>query len=350
MTPGSLTAAAASLAIVSLVSWQIVSRHAAPMPAPATAAVSPRPTPSLDRSALEESQRMDEAWKQRSSADPRERTMLIEQATSLQRLAVELQSEQVAQKTAGSPFLSKEAADRLRALGYIGPDGGPVGTEADLGIRQQTAPFVTDAYDHIRDNPFVLVAQDPRSTFSVDVDTASYSIVRRYLDSGSLPPKDAVRIEELVNYFRYDYAPPTGPHPFAVHMEVARCPWTPAHRLVRIGLKGRELPRGERPPGNLVFLLDVSGSMDEPTKLPLVKDAMKLLVRRARPAGPRGHRRVRRSRRASRSPRRRRSEKRPHPRGPRSAERRRNHPRQRRPPARLRDRRRRTSSRAASTA
>jgi Ca-activated chloride channel family protein len=145
-------------------------------------------------------------------------------------------------------------------------------------IRARSAEFTTEAYDHIRDNPFILVSQDPRSTFSVDVDTASYSIMRRFLSGGELPPKDAVRIEELVNYFRYDYAPPTGPHPFAVHMETASCPWKPDHRLVRIGIKGRELARDQRPPSNLVFLLDVSGSMDEPNKLPLVQAAMRLLV------------------------------------------------------------------------
>jgi Ca-activated chloride channel homolog len=176
----------------------------------------------------------------------------------------------------------RESLERLRSLAYM--QGGdtrftsPVEVPSFEPIREPSAEFTTEAYDHIRDNPFILASQDPRSTFSVDVDTASYSIVRRFLTGGSLPPKDAVRIEELVNYFRYDYAPPVGPEPFAVHMETASCPWKPAHRLVRIGIKGRELPRGERPPANLVFLLDVSGSMQEANKLPLVQAAMKLLV------------------------------------------------------------------------
>ena len=145
-------------------------------------------------------------------------------------------------------------------------------------LRESSAPFTTEAYDYTPENPFVLVAQDPRSTFSIDVDTASYSIVRRFLSQGQPPPRDAVRIEELINYFPYAYAPPSDGRPFAVHMDTAACPWKPGHRLVRIGIKGRELPRGERPPTNLVFLLDVSGSMDAPNKLPLVKAAMRLLV------------------------------------------------------------------------
>jgi Ca-activated chloride channel family protein len=110
------------------------------------------------------------------------------------------------------------------------------------------------------------------------VDTASYSIVRRFLSEGQLPPKDAVRVEELINYFPYAYAPPRDGRPFAVHMDTTACPWEADHRLVRIGIKGRELPPGQRPPSNLVFLLDVSGSMDQPNKLPLVKAAMRLLV------------------------------------------------------------------------
>jgi Ca-activated chloride channel homolog len=136
-----------------------------------------------------------------------------------------------------------------------------------------------DKYDVIVENPFVAVKTSPLSTFSIDVDTASYSKTRLFLtEHNQLPPPDAVRIEELVNYFVYHYAPPTNEHPFAVHAEVAQCPWTPAHRLVRIGIKGKELPQQQRPRSNLVFLLDVSGSMDQPNKLPLLKRGMKMLI------------------------------------------------------------------------
>ncbi len=112
------------------------------------------------------------------------------------------------------------------------------------------------------------------------MDTASYSNVRRFLRQGQLPPKDAVRIEELVNYFPYHYPPPEDGKPFSAHVEVAGCPWNLEHWLARIALKGKEIAPGDRPPANLVFLLDVSGSMDEPNKLPLVKSAMQTLVGR----------------------------------------------------------------------
>jgi len=150
-----------------------------------------------------------------------------------------------------------------------------------------------DQYTRIIENPFVkAIGGDAVSTFSIDVDTASYANVRQFLmDMRQLPPPDAVRIEELVNYFEYGYQPPTppapgsaggnvaDPAPFAAHVEIASCPWAPDHRLVRIGIKGREVARDKRPKSNLVFLVDVSGSMDEPNKLPLVVDGLRQLTR-----------------------------------------------------------------------
>ena len=138
--------------------------------------------------------------------------------------------------------------------------------------------FNREGYDHIADNPFLAVAVNPLSTFSIDVDTASYANVRRFLTSGQLPPKDAVRIEELVNYFRYDYPEPEGSAPFSITTEVGSCPWTPQHRLALVGLRGRSLDEESLPPRNLTFLLDVSGSMNSPDKLPLLKRAMSVLV------------------------------------------------------------------------
>jgi Ca-activated chloride channel family protein len=136
-----------------------------------------------------------------------------------------------------------------------------------------------DKYNRIVENPFLRTLDSPLSTFSIDVDTASYSKTRMYLlQNRTLPPPDAVRIEELVNYFDYDYPGPQDEHPFAARLEAAECPWNPEHRLVRVALKGREIEK-ERPASNLVFLLDVSGSMDEPNKLPLVKEGMTMLVR-----------------------------------------------------------------------
>jgi Ca-activated chloride channel family protein len=136
----------------------------------------------------------------------------------------------------------------------------------------------TEQYSHIDENPFLEVARAPLSTFSIDVDTASYSNTRRFLKEGQLPPKDAVRIEELVNYFSYDYPQPVGDAPFSVTAEISEAPWNPSHRLVHIGLQGKRIPMENMPPANLVFLLDVSGSMNDPHKLPLVKSAMKMLA------------------------------------------------------------------------
>jgi Ca-activated chloride channel homolog len=145
--------------------------------------------------------------------------------------------------------------------------------------------FNTEAYDYVPDNDFLDAAQNQLSTFSVDVDTASYSNVRRFLVNNQRPPRDAVRIEELVNYFTYDYAAPkpADQDPFAASLEVAAAPWEPTHRLVRIGLKGRELASADRPAANLVFLIDVSGSMGEPNKLPLVQESLRTLVEQLKP-------------------------------------------------------------------
>ena len=145
-------------------------------------------------------------------------------------------------------------------------------------IRQPNGEFNTAAYDHILENPFLDAKTNPLSTFSIDVDTASYSNIRRFVNEGSLPPKDAVRVEEMINYFTYDYAQPTDQKPFAVHVDLASCPWETSHRLVRIGLKGKEIATDKRGPSNLVFLLDVSGSMTPPERLPLIKQSMRLLV------------------------------------------------------------------------
>ena len=136
-----------------------------------------------------------------------------------------------------------------------------------------------DQYVRLVENPFRAVKDHPLSTFSIDVDTASYANVRRFLlQENQLPPPDAVRIEELVNYFDYDYSGPTGDVPFASHIEIAGCPWAPEHRLVRIALKGHEIDTNQRPKSNLVFLLDVSGSMSSADKLPLLQQGMKLLA------------------------------------------------------------------------
>ncbi|MBU4488272.1 MAG: von Willebrand factor type A domain-containing protein [Candidatus Omnitrophica bacterium] len=148
---------------------------------------------------------------------------------------------------------------------------------------QQVGEFNTEQYNRIYDNEFLMAKDNPLSTFSIDVDTASYSNIRRFLNSNQLPPKDAVRIEEMINYFSYDYPQPKGDEPFSVTTEVAGCPWNKDHQLVLIGLQGKNVETANLPPSNLVFLIDVSGSMNTPNKLPLLKSAFKLLVDQLRP-------------------------------------------------------------------
>jgi Ca-activated chloride channel family protein len=139
-------------------------------------------------------------------------------------------------------------------------------------------PPSIQAYSPYADNAFSRVLNEPLSTFSVDVDTASYANIRRFLNSGQMPPRDAVRVEEMVNYFKYRYPAPKGEDPFAATIEVAGCPWEPEHRLVRVGIKAREIARDKRPPSNFVFLIDISGSMSPSERLPLIKQALRQLV------------------------------------------------------------------------
>lgn len=143
--------------------------------------------------------------------------------------------------------------------------------------------FNTEGYAPINENGFKNVRNNPLSTFSIDVDNASYSNIRRFINMGQLPPADAVRIEEMINYFKYDYPEPNGEHPFSVYTELATCPWNQSHQLLQVGLHGKSIDKSALPPSNLVFLLDVSGSMDDPNKLPLLKSAFNMLVNELRP-------------------------------------------------------------------
>jgi Ca-activated chloride channel family protein len=143
--------------------------------------------------------------------------------------------------------------------------------------------FNTEGYSTINENGFKDVLNQPLSTFSIDVDRASYSNVRRFINMGQLPPVDAVRIEEMINYFSYKYPEPDGEHPFAVYTELSDCPWNSKHQLLHVGLKGKSMDKSELPPSNLVFLIDVSGSMGDANKLPLLKSAFPLLVKELRP-------------------------------------------------------------------
>jgi Ca-activated chloride channel homolog len=170
-------------------------------------------------------------------------------------------------------------ADRARSLPQLGRLGGYIDSMPPPRLESDR-----DRFDHVAENPVKQVATYPVSTFSIDVDTASYGFVRRSLNAGRLPPADAVRVEEMINYFNYDYAPPEAAEvPFQPTVTVLPSLWNPDHQLVLIAIQGYELQSAERPRANLVFLIDVSGSMGSPDKLPLVKNSLKMLLDNLKP-------------------------------------------------------------------
>ncbi|RZJ56235.1 MAG: VWA domain-containing protein [Flavobacterium sp.] len=140
----------------------------------------------------------------------------------------------------------------------------------------------TESYAEVEENPFESPIKEPLSTFSIDVDNASYTNIRRFINEGQKVPKDAVRVEEMMNFFKYKYPQPDGQHPFSINTEYSDCPWNKNSRLLRIGLQGKDIPMTNLPASNLVFLIDVSGSMDDSNKLPLLKESMKILVKELR--------------------------------------------------------------------
>src|SRR5688572_19121842 len=154
--------------------------------------------------------------------------------------------------------LKSSKSDELYSKSEIISDPELSPTPAQEELEDKT--FNTDDYDNIVENKFLAATQNPLSTFSIDVDEAAYSNIRRYLDNGSLPPAGAVRIEEMINYFDYNYAKPVNDEPFEVNTEISGCPWNPQHRLVHIGLQGKEIPIENLPAANIIFLIDVSGS------------------------------------------------------------------------------------------
>lgn len=177
-----------------------------------------------------------------------------------------------------APLHEKQyAADEMEARRDLSMKTQPSGV---VVINQNTVPpnFNTEEYDYIKENEFKEAARNPLSTFSIDVDTASYSNLRRFINDSQIPPADAVRIEEMINYFDYDYPQPAGEHPFSITTEVATCPWNGENRLVHIGLQGKSLDFEHLMPCNLVFLIDSSGSMQDPNKLPLLKQSLRLLL------------------------------------------------------------------------
>ncbi len=180
----------------------------------------------------------------------------------------------VAENAAAAPMMAESA--EVFSLKRVSVS--PMSRAAEISLPIQN----TEKYQKLSPNPVQSVAQNPVSTFSIDVDTGSYTNVRRFLNGGQLPNADAVRIEEMVNYFDYDYATPKDGKPFAVHGAVFDSPWQPNAKVIRIGIKGKEMTSQALPPANLVFLVDVSGSMNSENKLPLAKHTLRVLTEQLR--------------------------------------------------------------------
>ena len=181
-----------------------------------------------------------------------------------------------------APFAACDDKKMAREAGYAARPAG-ARTGAARTTANTTAPAgeqvpQTENYHHFVENSYVAARTEPRSTFSASVDTAAYSIIRSKINSGQLPPKDAVRVADLLNYFDYDYPKPQGQVPIAATLEMAPCPWNPKHHLLRIALAAKKYAPGEMPPRNLVFLIDTSGSMSGENRLPLVKKSLNFLI------------------------------------------------------------------------
>jgi Ca-activated chloride channel family protein len=207
-------------------------------------------------------------------------------AASMVRLETDMRVASVAEAitvTASAPAMLETTEVQFSSSQMKGGSSAPRSRRAPVPsspppMYVQDAIQETSRFTQFKENDFIAAAKEATTTFSIDVDRASYANVRRYLTANQLPPSDAVRIEEMVNYFTYHYAPPTDGRPFAVSSEVVGCPWEPAHRLVRIGIQGQQIEQWRQAPNNLVFLLDVSGSMQPIDRLPLIKSALRLLV------------------------------------------------------------------------
>lgn len=180
--------------------------------------------------------------------------------------------------TAGQPLRGRPLYESSDGYGAWDRDSRRPASGGVITESEASEEYNREGYSLIEENQFLRAINNPLSTFSIDVDGASYSNVRRFINQNQLPPKDAVRIEELINYFTYDYPQPNGNDPFSITTEISQAPWNPQHQLVHIGLQGKRISTENLPPSNLVFLLDVSGSMDSPDKLPLLKSGLRLLV------------------------------------------------------------------------
>ncbi|MBN2161754.1 MAG: VWA domain-containing protein [Pontiellaceae bacterium] len=232
----------------------------------------------------------------KTSAPKIRRQIVVHQQTAADSSAqVEEAIQTLDQSIVAAPSPAVDPSTASSGLGFhmgemdlFGCSGSAPATRANIsmpevvGVRGGMGAATTlgsEAYAEIEENGWKSTVDTPLSTFSIDVDTASYANVRRFLSSGQLPPADAVRIEEMINYFEYSYAAPTDSTPFSTAMAATACPWDPTHQLLRVGLQGRRPDEGEDKPSNLVFLLDVSGSMSSADKLPLLKKGFEMMIK-----------------------------------------------------------------------
>ncbi len=191
--------------------------------------------------------------------------------------AIAADNEKIRSKSDGKAYALPKSSQGVSQPVHVSP------YSISKGNREEAIEeFNTEEYEGITENIFHDAVHSPLSTFSIDVDAASYSNVRRFIQGGQRPPQDAVRIEEMINYFHYDYPQPSGEDPFSINTEISSAPWNENHKLVLIGLQGKRIPTEKLPPSNLVFLIDVSGSMSDANKLPLLKSSFKLLVQQLR--------------------------------------------------------------------
>ncbi len=178
-----------------------------------------------------------------------------------------------------APMINRSSATRTYSMSFNRIPASHASRSRKITRSAPVENFNTEAYSPIVENDFRQVNADPVSTFSIDVDTASYSNVRRMVENDQKPPEDAVRIEELINYFNYQYPDPKGEHPFSIVTEISECPWNQKNQLIHIGLQGKKINYRELQASNIVFLIDTSGSMNYQNKLPLLKRSFKLLVK-----------------------------------------------------------------------
>jgi len=222
---------------------------------------------------------------------PQEKTSLLFVAPGFQNQQIRIGSSgivNVQMKALGEPLQETTVASSDKTIKQYAPPRAPVAGIAyeSMALKSSLSgihirgvyPRPTESYKGIAENGFLKLEKHPLSTFAADVDAASYSNVRRFINSGTLPPQDAVRIEEMINYFNYDMAAPASSDPVAIYTELSTAPWNARHQLLRIGIKAKKVKTEQLPPSNFVFLIDVSGSMEDANKLPLVKASMKLLV------------------------------------------------------------------------